>query len=149
YCKGSYSTLTKYCNKSSYGYNGYTDNKTVLDLADDAARANWGGNWRMPTDAEWTELLNASNCTWTWTTQNGVNGRKVTSKKTGNSIFLPAAGYRDDSSLYTAGSYCYYWSSSLDTDTPYNAYCVSFSSSEVYRNSYYRSYGQSVRAVMK
>ena len=113
YCNGSYKTLTKYNNSSSYGT---VDNKTTLDLSDDAARANWGGSWRMPTRAEQDELRN--NCTWTWTTQNGVNGYKVTSKSNGNSIFLPAAGYRDDSSLNNAGSTGYYWSSSLYTDNP-------------------------------
>ena len=46
WCNGSYSTLTKYCNNSSYGNNGFTDNKTQLELSDDAARANWGGSWR-------------------------------------------------------------------------------------------------------
>jgi hypothetical protein len=110
WCNGSYNTLTKYNNSSSYGT---VDNKTQLELSDDAARANWGGSWRMPTRAEQDELR--ENCTWTWTTQNGVNGYKVTSKKNGNSIFLPAAGYRDGSSLYRAGSYGYYWSSSLGT----------------------------------
>lgn len=148
YCNGSSSTLTKYCNKSSYGNNGFTDNKTQLDLSDDAARVNWGGAWRMPTDAEWTELR--EQCTWTWTTQNGKNGYKVTSKKSGytnNSIFLPAAGYRYDSSLYLAGSYGDYWSSSLDTGIPYYAWSVYFYSSNVYRSSYYRYRGQSVRPV--
>ena len=92
WCNGSYDTQTKYCTKSSYGT---VDNKTQLELSDDAARANWGGSWRMPTDAEMTELR--EQCTWTWTTQNGVYGYKVTSKKSGytnKSIFLPAAGYR-------------------------------------------------------
>ncbi|MDY4512785.1 MAG: hypothetical protein SPE10_04975, partial [Paludibacteraceae bacterium] len=59
-------TLTKYNTDSDYST---VDNKTVLELADDAARANWGGAWRMPTDAEWTELR--ENCTWTWITKNG------------------------------------------------------------------------------
>ena len=76
----------------------YSDNPTILPLSNDAAHANWGGSWRMPTDAEMTELR--SNCTWTWTSQNGVNGRKITSKSNGNSIFLPAAGSRGGSSLY-------------------------------------------------
>ncbi|MDY4512770.1 MAG: hypothetical protein SPE10_04900, partial [Paludibacteraceae bacterium] len=66
WCNGSKTTLTKYNTSSSYGT---VDNKTVLELADDAARANWGGAWRMPTDAEWTELR--ENCTWTWITKNG------------------------------------------------------------------------------
>lgn len=123
----------------------YSDNPTILPLSNDAAHANWGGNWRMPTDAEMTELR--SNCTWTWTSQNGVNGCKVTSKSNGNSIFLPAAGYRYDSSLDYAGSRGYYWSSSLYTDSPYGAWSVYFSSSYVSRRSYNRKYGYSVRPV--
>ena len=145
YCNGSYNTLTKYNNSSSYGS---VDNKTTLELADDAARANWGGSWRMPTDSELTELR--EQCTWTWTTQNGVNGYKVTSKKSGytnKSIFLPAAGYRDDSSLFGAGSYGRYWSSSLYTDNPSRAWGVYFYSSSVYRYYYFRNYGFSVRPV--
>lgn len=129
------STFTKYT----------TAGKTMLDLEDDAARANWGGKWRMPTDAEWTELR--ENCTWTWTTKNGVNGYEVKSKTNGNSIFLPAAGYRSYDGLLSAGSYGSYWSSSLFTDYPSSAWYVYFSSDDVYRNYYYRYYGQSVRPV--
>jgi hypothetical protein len=142
WCNGSYNTLTKYNNSSSYGT---VDNKTQLELSDDAARANWGGSWRMPTRAEQDELR--ENCTWTWTTQNGVNGYKVTSKKNGNSIFLPAAGYRYDSSLYDAGGYGYYWSSSLYTDSPYGAYDLDFYSDYVGWNNYDRYVGFTVRPV--
>lgn len=142
WCNGSYDTQTKYNTNSSYGT---VDNKTQLELSDDAARANWGGSWRMPTGAELTELR--ENCTWTWTTQNGVNGYKVTSKKNGNSIFLPAAGCRYDSSLDYAGSRGYYWSSSLCTDYPLNAWSVYFNSDNVYGDSYSRRYGFSVRPV--
>ena len=145
YCNGSPTTMTKYCNNSSYGNNGFTDNKTQLELSDDAARANWGGSWRMPTDAEWTELY--EQCTWTCTTQNGVYGKKVTSKTNGSSIFLPATGYRYNSSLYDAGSYGSWWSSSLSTGYPYKAWSVDFSSGDVSRYSDYRCYGQSVRPV--
>ena len=99
----------------------------------------------MPTDAELTELR--EQCTWTWTTQNGVYGYKVTSKKNGESIFLPAAGYRDDSSLYDAGSGGYYRSSSLGTDYPLSAWSVSFGSDLVGRSYYHRYYGFSVRPV--
>ena len=88
WCNGSYNNLTKYCIDSDFGT---VDNKTVLDLADDAAHINWGGAWRMPTVEEQQELLN--NCTWTWTTQNGVNGYLVTSKKNGNSFFLACSGF--------------------------------------------------------
>ena len=101
----------------------------------------------MPTEAEQNELRDTNNCTWTWTTQNGVNGHKVTSKKNGNSIFLPAAGYRGDSYLYSAGSFGYFWSSSLLTSLSYYAYYVHFSSDYVLWYNDDRCYGRSVRAV--
>ena len=145
YCNISNNTLTKYCNNSSYGYNGFTDNLTTLLPEDDAATANWGSDWRMPTKEEWQELYN--NTTITWTTQNGVNGRLFTALN-GNSLFLSAAGYRYNSSLYRAGSYGNYWSSSLDTDYPGSAWNFYFSSDDFsmyfYRD---RGYGLSVRAV--
>lgn len=142
WCNGSYNTQTKYNTKSNYGT---VDNKTQLELSDDAARANWGGSWRMPTKAEQDELRNK--CTWTWTTQNGVNGYKVTSKSNGKSIFLPAAGFRYDSSLDYAGSIGDYWSGSLYTDEPDYAYVLSFDSDDVYRTTNIRDFGQSVRPV--
>ncbi|MBO5718598.1 MAG: InlB B-repeat-containing protein, partial [Bacteroidales bacterium] len=145
YCNGSYDTMIKYCTQSSYGYNGFADNKTTLDLSDDAARVNWGGKWRMPTVAEQNELRN--NCTWTWTTENGVNGCKVTSKTNGNSIFLPAAGYRNGTSVYYVGSYGYYRSSSLDESNPSIAYRLRFGSSYVDGIYINRYYGHTVRAV--
>ena len=144
WCRGSHDTQTKYCTDS---YFGTVDNKTQLELSDDAARANWGGSWRMPTDAELTELR--EQCTWTGTTQNGVYGYKVTSKKSGytnKSIFLPAAGLRDESSNY-AGSYGYYWSSSLSTDYSDYAWDVNFNSDNVDRDYICRYYGFSVRPV--
>lgn len=147
WCNGSsYSSyITKYCTNSD---DGTYDGKSTLELADDAARANWGGSWRMPTKEEQDELRH--NCTWEWTTQNGVEGYKVTSKKKGytkNSIFLPAAGFRRDSSLYSVGSYGDYWSSSLITDYPIRAHCLYFSSSNVYWNYSIRDDGHSVRPV--
>ena len=145
WCNGSDNTQTKYCTDSYYGT---VDNKTQLELSDDAARANWGGSWRMPTTEEQQELIN--NCTWTWTTQNGVNGYKVTSKKNGNSIFLPAAGCRNGSSLDNAGSYGLYglyWSSSLDTGDPVDAYELYFDSVYMRWNYNNRHCGQSVRPV--
>lgn len=131
---------------SSTNFNKYsTSKKTTLDPEDDAAHVNWGGDWRMPTSNEVNELIN--NCTWTWTTQNGVNGYKVTSKKNGNSIFLPTAGCRNDSSLYGVGSYGDFWSSSLYSSYSNDAYYLYFSSSNVGRNYGYRSNGHGVRAV--
>ena len=145
YCAGSSSTMTKYCSQSSYGNNGFTDSKTVLDPEDDAAAVNWGGAWRMPTDEEWDELIDE--CRWTWTTENGVYGRKVTGPN-GNSIFLPAAGYMREGTLSYAGSYGYYWSSSLYIDYPNCAYGVGFNSDYVDWGYYgYRYHGQSVRPV--
>lgn len=146
WCNGSYDTQTKYCTDSYYGT---VDNKTTLDLEDDAAYVNMGSEWRMPTTTEQRELMD--NCTWTWTTQNGVNGRKVTGKN-GNSIFLPAAGFRDNSSLYYAGPYGNYWSSSLYGSEPIFAYVLYFDSGAGgYRCNFYlgRYQGRSVRAVVR
>ena len=128
WCNGSYDTLTKYCLSS---FCGTYDGKTTLEMNDDAANANWGEKWRMPTDVEIIELIN--NCTWTWTTQNDVKGYKVTSKSNGNSIFLPAAGYRYDSSLSSAGIGGCYWSSSV-YPTSYIVCYLYFNSSKVHDN---------------
>ena len=128
------------------------DGKTVLETADDVAAQKWGGKWRMPTDSEWTELRNTDNCTLTWTTQNGVNGYLVTSKKEGytdRSIFLPAAGGRTGANLDNVGSYGRYWSSSLNTGLSYRAYYVYFSSGSVGRYVDYRYNGSSVRPVQE
>lgn len=141
YCNGTYDTLTKYCTSSSYGT---VDNKTVLDPEDDAATANWGGAWRMPTMAELFELH--YECTWAWTTRNGVKGYWVEGPN-GNSIFLPAAGYRGYSGLYDADSGGHYWSSSLDSSYSVYAYYLYFYSSRVYWEYKYREYGRSVRPV--
>lgn len=149
YTGSSYSSgWTKYSTKSSYGT---VDNKTVLEPEDDVAHVELGGKWRMPTRAEWDELTNTSNCSWTWTSINGINGYKVQSKKagfTGNWIFLPAAGYRlfgDD--VDYAGSNGLYWSSSLRTDNPDYAYYMYFNSDRVGTTGGTRYTGQSVRPV--
>ena len=146
YANGDYKKLTKYCNDSEYGYNGFTDNLTTLQPSDDAATANWGNGWRMPTLEEWNELRN--NTTRTWTTQNGVNGSLFTASN-GNSLFLPAAGYREDT-LYHVGSHGTCWSSSIDWDNPSSAFDFWFSliigrGSGMGCSSRYL--GQSVRAV--
>ena len=100
------------------GGNFIGDNKTTLEAADDAATAKLGSPWRMPTEGEIKELLD--NYTWTETTQDGKNGYEVKGSN-GNAIFLPAAGYRVVSGLYDAGSWGYYWSSSLSTVYSFNA----------------------------
>ena len=144
YCKGIPSTLTKYCTRSS---DGTVDNKTELEPSDDAATANWGCGWQMPSREQCDELYNSSYTTTTWTTMNGVEGRMITSKSNGNSIFLPAAGYRYDPNLYNAGSDGYYWSRSLDTSLSECAYYQYSGSSSIDTGRKSRYHGQSVRPV--
>lgn len=147
WCNGSSSSMTKYCVSSS---DGTVDNKTTLDLSDDAAYVNWGTSWRMPTKAEQDELINFSYITWKWTTQNDVKGYKVTSKINGNSIFLPAAGYRYDSVLNDAGPSGNYWSSSLNTSSSDLACSLNFNSGNMYSRSHFDRYlAQSVRPVLR
>ena len=134
-------------NSKTFGKDAY--NRDIGgDASLDAARANWGGTWRLPTEAEFQELID--NCTWRWTTQGGHNGCKVTSKKKGyesRSIFLPAAGWRLGSSLRGAGEYCLYWSSSPDRSYSNYACCLSFYGSSIDTDWDYRYGGRSVRPV--
>lgn len=143
--KRSFDNLTKYNNDSS---NGIVDNKTTLEPSDDVANVKWGQNWSIPTDSEWNELRSPFNCKWTRTQQNGVDGFKVTSRKNGNSIFLPTAGCRNDKRLSFEGN-GYYWSSSLNEKYPQHAWFVGFYSGEVDRHSSNRVSGQSVRPVYR
>ncbi len=148
WCNGDSNKLTKYCPADKTNYwdgEGAPDGKTALDLEDDAARANWGGAWRMPTDDEWTELRES--CLWEWTTYEGINGYNVYDLRRGKIIFLPAAGYRGGNSISFVGSYGYYWSSSLYTDIPANAWSVELGSSFVSRSNSARYRGFSVRPV--
>ncbi len=146
YCNGSSSTMTKYCPDGDYGT---YDNIWTLELADDAANANWGGDWRMPTSTEWQELVN--NCSSEWVTDyngTGVDGRLFTSNNNGNTLFLPAAGYRYDASLTDAGTSGYYWSSSVYESSPYSARFLLFSAGTMNTSNLSRCYGRSVRAVL-
>ena len=136
---GELQTLTKYNTSSTYGT---IDNLTTLQSADDAATAALGSGARTPTKEEWEELIN--NTTVEWTTLNGVIGRMFTAAN-GNTLFLPAAGVREGSELYGAGSYGDYWSSSLLTDYPYNAWYFYLDGSGAL--DYSRYGGLSVRAV--
>lgn len=144
YCNGGATTLTKYCDDASYGYNGFIDNLTVLEESDDAAAVNWGAGWRMPTKEEWNELL--SNTTKIWTTQHGVNGYLFTATN-GRTLFLPAAGYYNMNDLNGDGKSGCYWSSSLNIDVPYNSGYLFFDSGNCSMSYHFRSHGRSVRPV--
>ena len=150
WCNDSYYsyTMTKYCIDSSYGYNGFTDGKTELDPEDDAATANWGSGWQMPSVNQMDELINSDYTTTEWTTQGGVYGRRITSKSNGNSVFLPAAGCRDDTGLNDDGrDGNYVWSRSLSTSHSSCAYGLYFVSGYIVWGEYGRVRGQSVRPV--
>ena len=136
-------SITKYNNDSDHGI---VDNKEELDLKDDVAYVNWGSAWRMPSDEQFDELIDESYTTTEWTTQKGVNGLKVTSKKNGKSIFLPAAGFREYILLSAAGSHGGYWSRTLYS-FPYYAGYLRFDSNDIYTGYGDRDFGRSVRPV--
>ena len=148
-CEGSSSTITKYCSRSDYGF---VDNKTILEPKDDAATVNWGGAWRMPTNAEFSELY--EKCTCTWTTINGINGILATSTINNNSIFLPAAGRSEDGTFQEIGFGGYYWTNEMQYDStrlPFNGSCGQFSNIRndfyLYIGGYSRCDGLTIRPV--
>lgn len=143
WCKGTYDTMTKYCTDSD---NGTVDNRTTLTSSDDVATVKWGSKWRMPTKEEMKEL--DKDCTWTWTTQNGVRGMKVKGPN-GNSIFLPAAGFRLHTILYSRGQIGSYWSATLYEYGSSVAYYLDFNSvnGSDWDSWHMRLYGRSVRPV--
>lgn len=150
HANGTKNTLTKYCNNSSCGNEKFTDTLTVLDATDDAATTSWGGHWRMPTKAEWAELCDANNCTWTWTTLNNVEGYEIKAFN-GNSIFIPAVGAHSSDATYHI-SEIMYWTSSFNTGSqrnyfPYYAYGVQLHSDGHMNTLDYRNLGHFVRPV--
>lgn len=140
-------------------YSGIVDGKRVLDLEDDAAYVIYGEGWRMPTIQEINELI--ENCTWNWTTLNGVYGYEIKSKTNDNSIFLPAAGYHDGLIYYNKDQYSekpdsyrgYYSSSNLDSSLPAPTPCLAnalYFASSIYTtefNTQSRNSGYSIRPV--
>ena len=147
-------------NGTTFDYNWGTDNNgnyasttgaaltvdipTNMDY--DAVQRYMGGSCKMPTTTQFAELFNSSYTTNEWTTKNGVNGRLVTSKINGNSIFFPAAGRGNGTSLNNAGDSGFYWSRSIVQSA--NGYSLYFNSSNVFpQDSSSRFYGFSVRAV--
>ncbi len=115
-----FNELHKYNTKSEYGK---VDKRTKLDLEDDAAHANWGDGWRIPTTTELVELRNV--CDWRWGTFNGIQGYYVTGPNR-NSIFLPAAGWCDDAGVRDVVMRGNYWASSIENLSPHDAYCIVF-----------------------
>ena len=144
WCNGSAATLMKY--NTIKNYDNIVDNKNTLETEDDAASVNWGGDCRIPTKEEFTELKN--HCDWTWTKQNGVSGCLVVSKINGKSIFLPASGFRGNYTTTTTspGELGSYWSSSVSS-TSTKAYCVYFNSEQLSIDTDYRYFGASIRPV--
>lgn len=143
WCGGSGTTITKYCTQT---YCGIVDNTTVLALDDDVARTKWGSTWRMPTKKEQEELRD--NCTWTSLKQNGVIGCRVTGPN-GNSIFLPASGYYDGTTVVNKGTNAYFWSSTLAADSYScdNSYGLFLADGSYGWYAAYRYIGCSVRPV--
>ena len=124
--------------KTNYSQSTYTysDKPSELPTNADAAYVNWGSQWRMPSMEQLSELR--TKCSWTWTTLNDVNGYKVVGPN-GNSIFMPT----------TSGSYGYYWSRTLNTGYPFDAWGLVFNGGLVTMG-YYRGLryeGRSVRPV--
>ena len=139
---GSSSVMTKY---------NATDGKTVLDLEDDAAAVNWGGEWHMPTKEQCQELLNTDYVTNAWVTDyngSGVNGRLFTNKTNGKTLFIPAGGHCDGGSAFV-GYDGYVWASSLDSSFASRAWRIYFDSGGGgVNNNISRYYGYSVRGVV-
>ena len=139
----SESGITKY-----QGTGEGKDGLTTLEAVDDAARANMGDNWRMPTEAEFTELLSGTTNEWVTDYKgSGVNGRLFTSKANGKTIFFPAAGKAVNFSVGNVGNYGFYWSSSLNTGYITYSVLLEVSSYDSYTSGTFRGYGLSVRCV--
>ena len=120
------------------------DGLTRLALEDDAAAVNWGGYWRMPTVAEMEELFD--NCSWTWTTKNGINGYQVMGRN-GQSIFLPAAGFSDWDDFYDEGEFAGYWMSELGSYVSDGTYLAFTKFTKSKNKSFFRYRGYSIRPV--
>ena len=153
-----YYNITKYCTDSERGYQGFTDNLTELLPEDDDATVWWGSEWQTPSKEQFEELIDDRYTTTEWTTLNGVNGRRITSKSNGNSIFLPAGGIGlddvfDDGSSFDVGPVRfdgesgYYWSRSLNTEYCSSAYCLYFTESEIKTDFWDRNFGLCIRPV--
>ena len=134
--------FTKYNTGAQWGT--VIDNRTTLLPEDDAALFRLGLPWRMPTESEMKELV--ENCTWEWTQVNGVNGYAVS--RSGSSIFLPAAGYREGpGGEYEVSESGMYLSSMIMPENPLNAFCIRFQERSNHLTYYFRTSGYTVRPV--
>ncbi len=160
YKYGNDGLFTKYISDANFGKDGFTDGLYTLEAADDAATANWGNDWRTPSIVEWEELFNEKYCTQTWSNLNGVNGYEIKSKVNGNSIFIPASGFYEETSLDEVDTMGYYWTITCSRDSYIedgepSAHCIDFDSDYFWTPRYFedlgddRTYGLSVRPVKK
>ena len=142
HCDGTSKKMTKYC---TFSLTGDADGKRVLDAEDDAATAKWGSTWQLPSEEQWKELL--AECSWTWTTKNGMKGYKITSKTNGTAIFLPFAGYYSGET-YNSGT-SGYWMRTRGQGFPSLANCLYLESQRAESNSSDRCKGYPIRPVRK
>ena len=140
---GDYFAWSEVETKNYYSKNNYIETDTIYN---DVASREWGKTWRTPTYSECMELVNK--CRWEWTTENGVNGYKVTGL-IGTSIFLPAPGDYDGEIKYHEGNDGYYWSSTPHETISNHAYGISFKRTRHRVTSYSKYLGKSVRPVTK
>lgn len=135
--------LTKYCNKAEYGKDGFTDNKVILDLEDDAAYVNMGSHWRMPTYEEIDELN--SHTKKTVTTINEVQGKKFINKNDPTKfIFIPYAG----TATQVSNNFNHLWSSSINIDDCKQAWYLFQYGGGMYPDKHQRYEGNTIRAVV-
>jgi len=140
------SQMTKYClDKKLSTYDG----KSQLEEGDDAARVNWGGKWRLPTPAEWRELMDPNKCEWTWKTVGGLQGYEVKSKNNGNTIFLPAAGYKTGGLTYPASSGTHYMTTTLSSTNGFSSVTFMMKDGNYNMSQLYRVHGILIRPVMQ
>ena len=148
WCSGTSTTLTKYCSGQAYGK---VDNKTALENADDAAKQNWGGNWRMPTVAECNELIDHTDNYYSF--YNSIPGRWFVHKEKKDSVFIPAIGVRYQNEQGEVGRFGAYWSSEKQGSAPEYAYGLFFAGENAADWKFYRAelrcYGLPIRPVQK
>ena len=148
YCKGHFDDLTKYCNKSVFGHDDFTDNILQLEPSDDAAHVNMGDKWCIPTDEQFQELINNTTNEWIENYNGtGINGRLFTSKD--NTLFLPATGFMYEYKHLSSNQSGTYWSSIVDYQQHSgDAFCVYFWKDKLYLESKERNNGRVIRPVL-